>query len=129
MISRYHEGVKNPVGFGPPTEAAKKAAIFARVPLAEARKLDHAALESGRPKGEIVTALLSSLEPGRFDVGSADFLPSASEVLTLNEAAEFLRVEPTALQRLAARGDVPARKIGREWRLSRAALLNWLTAS
>jgi excisionase family DNA binding protein len=49
------------------------------------------------------------------------------EVLTLSEAARFLRVKRAILQRLAAKGDVPARKVGEEWRFSRAALQAWLS--
>ncbi|MBI3923547.1 MAG: helix-turn-helix domain-containing protein [Armatimonadetes bacterium] len=48
------------------------------------------------------------------------------EVLTLEEAAEFLEVGPEALRKAAVRGDVPGRRIGREWRFGRPALHIWL---
>jgi excisionase family DNA binding protein len=117
--------VKQPLGFRAPAEAGETAAVFVRVPVAEARKLDRAAVESGRPKREIVAGLLASLDPGHVAVGAASGAPSA-DVLTLDEAAELLRVDAPALRRLAGRGDVPARRIGRDWRFSRAALLAWL---
>lgn len=48
------------------------------------------------------------------------------EVLTLEEAAEFLEVGPEALRKAAARGEVPGRRIGSKWRFGRPALRFWL---
>ena len=49
------------------------------------------------------------------------------EVLSVDEAAAFLRVNPKTLREAIARGEVPGvRRIGRVIRLSRAALLEWL---
>ena len=49
------------------------------------------------------------------------------QVLTLAEAARFLRVKKSALQKLVDEGRVPARKIGEEWRFFRGALETWLS--
>jgi excisionase family DNA binding protein len=49
-----------------------------------------------------------------------------SAVLTLTEAAAFLRVDADDLERLARQGEVPARRIGSWWRLDCAALIAWL---
>jgi hypothetical protein len=49
-----------------------------------------------------------------------------AEVLTLPEAASFLRVTEEALTDLAERDALPARKIADEWRFSRRALGDWL---
>ncbi len=49
------------------------------------------------------------------------------EVLTLSEAAIFLRVEPAILKDLAGQNMLPGRLIGNEWRFSKAALLSWLS--
>src|ERR1700676_1942307 len=55
---------------------------------------------------------------------------SATEcVLTLTEAAEFLRVSDKALADKATAGEVPARQIGGEGRFLRRALVDWLYAS
>jgi Helix-turn-helix domain len=54
--------------------------------------------------------------------------PAAAEVLTLAEAARFLRVEPAALAEMALRNEVPARRINEAWRFSRTALQDWLRA-
>jgi excisionase family DNA binding protein len=48
------------------------------------------------------------------------------EILTLPEAAAYLRVPERALAELATAGNVPAREIGGEWRFSRRALADWL---
>lgn len=50
-------------------------------------------------------------------------------VLTLAEAADLLRVEPQQLLELARSGGVPGRRIGVEWRFSRAGLLSWLAGA
>jgi excisionase family DNA binding protein len=49
-----------------------------------------------------------------------------NQVLTLSEAAAFLRVPEEALLRSAMMQEVPGRKIGDDWRFSKAALENWL---
>jgi len=51
------------------------------------------------------------------------------EILTLEEAAEFLSISPRSLRAAAARGEIPARKIARQWRFSRFALHRWLSRS
>jgi hypothetical protein len=51
------------------------------------------------------------------------------EVLTLDEAATLLRVEPRDLRNLALLGRVPGRKLGSEWRFSRRVLLLWLAGT
>jgi excisionase family DNA binding protein len=49
------------------------------------------------------------------------------EVLTLAEAARYLRVKKPLLEKLVAEGNIPARKVGGEWRFFRGALQAWLT--
>jgi hypothetical protein len=48
------------------------------------------------------------------------------EVLTLPEAASFLRVSEEALSELVERHAIPAQNIAGEWRFLRRALANWL---
>lgn len=48
------------------------------------------------------------------------------EVLTAEEAAEFLGFNPVTIRLKARLGEIPGRKIGKEWRFSRTALLEWL---
>jgi excisionase family DNA binding protein len=49
------------------------------------------------------------------------------EVLTLAEAASYLRVPEEELLRLAEHRDIPAQRIGGEWRFLKRALGYWLT--
>jgi excisionase family DNA binding protein len=51
------------------------------------------------------------------------------EVLTLAEAAAYLRVAEEELADLAVGGGIPARRIGGEWRFLRGALDDWLSHS
>jgi hypothetical protein len=47
-------------------------------------------------------------------------------VMTLTEAAAFLRVNESDLADKAALGEVPAQQIGGEWRFLQRALVDWL---
>jgi len=54
---------------------------------------------------------------------SNGILPSpTSEVMTLAEAAEFLRSTEDAIEKMAAAGKLPARRVGHDWRFLRSAL-------
>ncbi|WP_271628779.1 helix-turn-helix domain-containing protein [Caldicellulosiruptor sp. DIB 104C] len=48
------------------------------------------------------------------------------EVLNFEEAAKFLEISSKTFNQLLKDEDIPARKIGREWRFSKKALLEWL---
>ncbi len=54
--------------------------------------------------------------------------PRHQDVLTLAEAAAYLRVPEDELAELAERNGVPARKVGGEWRFLRKGLNNWLVS-
>ena len=47
-------------------------------------------------------------------------------VFTLNEVAQFLKISPRAVRRLATKGEIPGRKIGNQWRFSLKAVQSWL---
>ncbi len=53
-------------------------------------------------------------------------IPTGGEVLTLAEAAGYLRVAENQLAELAARQEIPGRQIAGEWRFLKTALANWL---
>ncbi len=53
---------------------------------------------------------------------------SELDVLTLEEAAVYLKVEYGAIRRLLKEQGLPGRKIGEEWRFLRGALADWLRA-
>lgn len=48
------------------------------------------------------------------------------EILTMEDAAEFFGVSVKTFIKLLKEEKVPGRKIGREWRFSRQALIEWL---
>jgi len=48
------------------------------------------------------------------------------DVLTVEQAAKFLRLGRNAIYDAVGRGEIPHRRIGRSIRLSRVALLRWL---
>lgn len=48
------------------------------------------------------------------------------EVLTLGEAAHYLRLPARTLRKQAEQGHNPARRIGDTWRFLKAALDDWL---
>jgi excisionase family DNA binding protein len=51
----------------------------------------------------------------------------SNQVLTLPEAAKYLRVSQKTLGDMARRRKLPAKKVGREWRFNRVILERWLT--
>jgi excisionase family DNA binding protein len=50
------------------------------------------------------------------------------DILNLEQAIEFFGVSEKTLIKLLREEHLPARKIGREWRFSREALLSWLAS-
>ena len=50
------------------------------------------------------------------------------EILNMEEAAELFNVSVKTFIKLLKEEKVPGRKIGREWRFSRSALVNWLSS-
>jgi Helix-turn-helix domain len=52
--------------------------------------------------------------------------PDTGDVLTLSEAAAFLRVAESQVQRLAEMRVLPGRRIDGEWRFLKAGLQDWL---
>ncbi len=48
-------------------------------------------------------------------------------VLTVDEAAEYLRIPKSSLYKLAQEGKVPCQKVGRHWRFHRNTLKQWLS--
>jgi excisionase family DNA binding protein len=48
------------------------------------------------------------------------------EVLTIEEAAELLGVSVKTFNKVLHSENIPGRKIGREWKFSRQALIDWV---
>jgi excisionase family DNA binding protein len=100
-----------------------------RLPAADAERLDRVSFELKRPKQELVAEALRTLDVERPPVGFARPAPGIRDVLTTAQLADLLQVEEKAVRDLARRGELPGRKIGRDWRFSRGAVLAWLSES
>jgi excisionase family DNA binding protein len=131
-------------------------ALFVRLPVTQARRLDRAATALSAAKKDIVTGLVDRyvdpetpegldvlrelpVPPGRprrvvldlgdepLPVGQHAFRASEpADVLTEEQAAELLAVDVAAVVALAESGELPGRRIGGQWRFARAAVLAWL---
>ena len=128
-------------------------ALFVRLPVDQARKLDRAAQAVGAAKKDLVAGLVDRyVDPdsdGGIDalrdlrasprrviveadepslvVGHHAFRPAdLPEVLTPQQAAALLQVEEDDVLALAEEGRLPGRRIGDGWRFARAALVRWL---
>jgi excisionase family DNA binding protein len=55
-----------------------------------------------------------------------EFVDQSVEVLTLSEAAAYLRLAEEDVVRLAHLQELPGRQIGNEWRFLKAGLQDWL---
>lgn len=53
--------------------------------------------------------------------------PTQPDVLTLAEAAAYLRLTEEDVLRLVNEQALPARRLGNEWRFLKAAVQHWLT--
>jgi excisionase family DNA binding protein len=49
-----------------------------------------------------------------------------TSMLTIDEVAAYLKLHPLTVRRLARQGDIPAVKIGRQWRVKRDLLERWV---
>jgi excisionase family DNA binding protein len=115
--------------------------LYVRLPNDAAEKLDRAAFELRMAKQDLVANLVEnhlnhvagtrrvvveSLDDS-LTVGHHSFTPIDDlEVMTVEEAADLLRVDPEQLAKLAESGEIPGRKLGDEWRFTRTRLLDWL---
>lgn len=57
----------------------------------------------------------------------ADPAGEPPEIMDVLEAAAFLKVAPATVRTQLAAKQLPGKRIGKEWRLSRTALISWLS--
>ena len=50
----------------------------------------------------------------------------ADPMMTLDEVAEYLHIHSLTARRLAREGAIPAFKVGRQWRIKRESLDQWI---
>jgi excisionase family DNA binding protein len=127
-----------------PRRGTDYTALYVRIPTAEAEKLHRAADVLRSSKRELITKLVAHFDPedpvwtrevagtlpgaqAEWSVGQHSFQPAAElEILTPAQLAGLLQVEEEIVLELAEEGELPARKVGEEWRFSRSAILAWL---
>jgi len=63
-------------------------------------------------------------------LGAQDFLAKPfediDEIMTIEEVARYLSLHELTVRRLAREGEIPAFKIGRQWRVKKALLDRWI---
>ena len=127
-------------------------ALYVRLPATAGEKLDRAAEALGVHKKDLVaglvakyvdpdsprglTALGSLPQPRKISidlgdagatVGTYSFQPhDPPEIMSAEQAAQFLQIDEALVVELAQAGKLPGRKLGAAWRFSRAALVAWL---
>lgn len=109
-------------------------AVSVRMPDRLAHELDSAAIRLGAGKRDIISALVDDhldLDGDDLAVRPRGGPPVAvvapePEVLTVEDAASLLRVPAEDVLALIEQGELPARRIGDRWRLTRTAVLAWL---
>jgi len=74
-----------------------------------------------------VVRLELTLSPEQLSGLFRAILANQHSVMTLKEAAQYLRIPPVTLEQMANEGEVPAFRIDGRWRFSHNALDEWLT--
>ena len=54
---------------------------------------------------------------------------SQSDILTVDEAAELLKIPRSSVYKLAQQGKIPAKKVGRHWRFHRQTIVNLIAGN
>jgi excisionase family DNA binding protein len=119
-----------------PKKPPPETPLYVKIPAAAGEKLDRAAEVLGIHKKDLVASLVERyVAPTQkrgdssMTMGSYSFQPhDPPEVMSADQAAQFLQIDEKLVLELAERGSLPGRKLGHVWRFSRAALVAWLAA-
>ncbi len=127
-------------------------ALYVRLPAAAVDKLDRASEVLGVHKKDLIAGLVAKYidpdskrgrsalgalaQPRRVTVELGDSGPTLGaysfqpydppEVMTAAQTAQLLQLADKVVIELAEAGKLPGRKVGDEWRFSRAAVIAWL---
>jgi excisionase family DNA binding protein len=74
----------------------------------------------------LYTALFGRMQPAISWLAKLYGGAPTAPIVTIEEAADYLRIHPLTARRLARYGELPAFKVGRQWRIKRALLDAWL---
>jgi excisionase family DNA binding protein len=107
--------------------------LYVKLPQNAVDKLDRAVQELGLAKKDIVAGLvtkyLDPLSSPTASTGSYSFRAyDPPEIMTAEQAGQFLQIEEKNIVELAESGKLPGKKLGPVWRFSREAILAWLAA-
>ena len=65
-----------------------------------------------------------------FDMGAQDFIAKPfrdpDQIMTIEQVARYLSLHELTVRRLAREGEIPAFKVGRQWRVKKALLDRWI---
>jgi excisionase family DNA binding protein len=111
---------------GPATKAASATIVESSPQREQKMKHTHEAHEA--PNGHKVVRMEFVLAPDQLKRFFGAVIASQHGVLTLREAAHFLRVSQRSLEGMAHDGDVPGMMVDGKWRFTRQALEDWLGA-
>jgi excisionase family DNA binding protein len=104
-----------------------RAALFVRIPATQARQLEARAHSLGRTKQDLVSDILAtSLVPAVTASSDHPRSTTSDDVLTLEELARMLKLDPDTVMVRVDAGELPGRRFGDQWRFSRQAVLAWL---
>lgn len=59
---------------------------------------------------------------------SKNISDNLSEIMTLSEIAQYLKVSDKTILRMVGKGEIPGHKISSQWRFQRTSIDQWLTA-
>jgi excisionase family DNA binding protein len=52
----------------------------------------------------------------------------SSPIITIEEAADLLKIPVSSVYKLAQAGKIPAQKVGKHWRFHRQTLIQWIAS-
>ena len=108
-------------------------ALYVRLPANAVAKLSRAAEALGVHKKDLIAGLVSKyVDPdskrGLSALGAYSFQPyDPPEVMNAEQAGQLLQLDEKIVLELAESGQLPGRKLGNQWRFSRAAVIAWLS--
>ena len=56
-------------------------------------------------------------------------MSESDEILTIEEVARYLKLKPQTIYKWAQDGQIPATKLGKEWRFRKSLLDEWIDAA
>jgi len=74
---------------------------------------------------EVNERLAKAFEYGADELVKKPF-PSVNSILSIREAAEFLKMDKITIYKLVKNQQIPAMRLGKQWRLRREKIVQWM---